>query len=177
MNITQALYNLKLQEEYNVQNIYDLSIQELKKAYHIMALNFHPDKNINNDNYTKESFITIHKSYLFLDNLIKSEKSNDNNAGNNSSEATYSDLIISFINLLLSQYTASTKLNELNEPNKDDEYNERVKIFQSGCIHYSCILIEQMLDKLDINILEDIYNLIVNNKFTGFQNFPESNFS
>lgn len=166
MNITEALQNLKLQEEYNIHNIHDLSIQELKKTYHIMALNLHPDKNINNTSYTKESFIIVQESYQFLYKLIKSEKLDENNSGNN---ATYSDLILSFINLLLSQYTTPNGSNISN--------NERVKIFQSGCIQYSCTLIEQMLDKLDINILEDIYNLIVNNKFTGFQNCPESNFS
>ena len=47
INFENSLILLKLNNKYNSNNITDLTQEELKKSYHIMALNLHPDKNLN----------------------------------------------------------------------------------------------------------------------------------
>ena len=57
MNITNALTILELNNKYNIYNIGNLKLYELKKQYHILALNYHPDKNIKEN--SKEHFQNI----------------------------------------------------------------------------------------------------------------------
>ena len=45
MNVQIALSKLNLDNKYNIKNITELTSVELKRSYHIMALNYHPDKN------------------------------------------------------------------------------------------------------------------------------------
>ena len=70
MNIQIALNKLKLNNKYNMQNITELTNVELRRSYHIMALNYHPDKN--KDENAKEIFQEIGDSYSFLHNIINS---------------------------------------------------------------------------------------------------------
>ena len=45
MKINNCLKILNLDTDYTIDNIETLSISTIKKAYHIMALELHPDKN------------------------------------------------------------------------------------------------------------------------------------
>ena len=101
MNIQIALYKLNLNNKYNIKNITELTNVELKKSYHIMALNYHPDKN--NEEDAKEKFQEVGEAYRFLDSIINS---NINNIYKNSIEeeiytTPYTDLIINLFKLLL----------------------------------------------------------------------------
>ena len=45
INLNTSLDIMELNTKYNIHNIEQLTMQELKKTYHILALNYHPDKN------------------------------------------------------------------------------------------------------------------------------------
>tara|TARA_X000000368_G_scaffold418956_1_gene421060 strand:- start:6182 stop:7099 length:918 start_codon:yes stop_codon:yes gene_type:complete len=146
MNIQIALYKLNLNNKYNIKNITELTNVELKKSYHIMALNYHPDKN--NEEDAKEKFQEVGEAYRFLDSIINS---NINNIYKNSIEeeiytTPYTDLIINLFKLLLI---------------KPD--NGEINKFQKKCIDYTHKLLDQLFDKINLNVLEDIYTVIVKN--------------
>ena len=61
MNTANALNILELSNKYSINNLNELKINELKKQYHILALNYHPDKN--NSEFSKEHFQNINNSY------------------------------------------------------------------------------------------------------------------
>ena len=70
MKINSSLKKLNLNNKYNILNITELTNLELRKSYHIMALNYHPDKN--KDDNAKEIFQEIADAYSFLYNIINS---------------------------------------------------------------------------------------------------------
>ena len=72
MNINKAIDHLNINSYYK-NNINELSLTELKKAYHISALNNHPDKSNNSD--SNEIFININDSYNYLLNIISNSYS------------------------------------------------------------------------------------------------------
>lgn len=171
MNISSALIILNLQDKYNIHNILELTNNELKKAYHINALIYHPDKNKALD--STNSFQKIHEAYNYLHKLINTKKDNNYNNYNNNDETNetkYNDLLINFINILIKNYTTNNELNELNEIN---EIQFNVKKFKKDCIDYSYKLIENILDKLNIDLLEEIYN-ILNNKNLIYHNITNT---
>ena len=170
MNITNALKILKLNNKYNINNILDLTSYELKKTYHIMALLYHPDKD--NSKCATYNFQKIKDAYNYLNNFIHNDindndiNDNDINENNNinKNDSDYNNLIINFINLLIKNYTKSNKeINELNDLNEIDEIELNIKKFKKDCIDYSYKLIENILDKLNLDLLEEIYNML-NNK-------------
>ena len=147
MNINSALKILKLDNKYNYLNIKDLTQIELKRNYHVLALNNHPDKN--NDINANKIFQEIEEAYSFLKNIIDNNKyynyENDNSC---TSDIEYTDLIISFIDIL------SKTMN-----------TEDINKFHDKCIEYSNKLLDQLLDKVNINVLEDLYCFINNNTY------------
>ena len=175
MNIDKALKILKL-NNYNKNNIYELSLNQLKKAYHIQALLFHPDKNKNLDAAT--DFRKIQESYELLYKIIKNQGdfiNNHDNHDNDDNIEKYSELILNFINLI------SNNLNNLNNnPEKLREMEKDIKKFKSNCIEYSYSLIENFLNNLNIEIIEEIYLFLCilskneNNKLKIINNISQS---
>ena len=146
MNIQIALNKLNLNNKYNILNIGELTNVELKRSYHIMALNYHPDKN--NAENAKEIFQEIGESYSFLYNIINSNIYNiyENNTEEEIYDTPYTDLMINLLKMLLTTPDSG----EINK-------------FQKKCIEYTNKLLEQLFDKVNINVLEDIYKFIVKN--------------
>lgn len=174
MNISSALIILNLQDKYNIHNILELTNNELKKAYHINALIYHPDKNkaVNSTN----SFQKIHEAYNYLHKLINTKKDNNYNNYNNNDEANetkYNIILINFINILIKNYTNNNEIDELDELNEINDIQFNVKKFKKDCIDYSYTLIENILDKLNIDLLEEIFN-ILNNKNLIYHNITNT---
>tara|TARA_B110001452_G_scaffold266824_1_gene274729 strand:+ start:4442 stop:5419 length:978 start_codon:yes stop_codon:yes gene_type:complete len=141
MNINKSLDILNLNDKYNLYNINYLTVHEIKKAYHVLALNYHPDKN--NELGSKAKFIQAQEAHNFLQNYKKIENNINLEAESNiDDELSYSDLISDFIKMILK-----------------NEYNEiYINEFQNNCIEYSY----KILEKLKVNILEEIYVFLIN---------------
>lgn len=173
MNISSALIILKLNKKYNIYNILELNNNELKKAYHINALIYHPDKNkaVNSTN----SFQKIQEAYNYLYKLInhKNDGTYNNDEANEANESKYNDLLINFINILIKNYTTNNEIDELDELNEINHIQFNVKKFKNDCIDYSYTLIENILDKLNIDLLEEIFN-ILNNKTLIYHNITNT---
>ena len=146
INIQIALSKLNLDNKYNIKNITQLTNVELKRSYHIMALNYHPDKN--KEIYAKERFQEIGEAYTFLHNIINSKINNvyENNTEEEIYNISYIDLMINLLKMLLSKPDSG----EINK-------------FQKKCIEYTNKLFDQLFDKINLNVLEDIYKFIVKN--------------
>lgn len=171
MNISSALIILKLNNKYNIYNILELNNNELKKAYHINALIYHPDKNkaVNSTN----SFQKIHEAYNYLHKLINTKKNNNYNNDDEAHESKYNIILINFINILIKNYTNNSEIDELDELNEINDIQFNVKKFKNDCIDYSYKLIENILDKLNIDLLEEIFN-ILNNKNLIYHNITNT---
>ena len=172
MNISSALIILKLNKKYNIYNILELNNNELKKAYHINALIYHPDKNkaVNSSN----SFQKIHEAYNYLHKLInhKNDETYTNQA-NKANETKYNIILINFINILIKNYTNNNEIDELDELNEINDIQFNVKKFKNDCIDYSYKLIENILDKFNIDLLEEIFD-ILNNKNLIYHNITNT---
>ena len=142
MDINKSLDILNLKHGY--------TYIELKKSYHINALLFHPDKNSVD---TTEKFKDINNAYKILnENLsntstkrINDENLNDENLNDENLNDEYLSLIYNFI-VFLSKNNGSKNEEMLNKLNKAGES-----------------IIKKILDKLTLDIIEDIYLLIENN--------------
>ena len=146
MNVQIALSKLNLDNKYNIKNITELTNVDLKRSYHIMALNYHPDKN--KEINAKERFQEIGEAYTFLHNIINSNIYNiyENNTEEEIYDTPYTDLMINLLKMLLSKPDSG----EINK-------------FQKKCIEYTNKLLDQLFDKINLNVLEDIYKFIVKN--------------
>ena len=160
MKISEALKILDLNKKYNTYNLKDISLEELKKSYHIKALNIHPDKN--NSENSKEDFQNLQEAYIFLKKTITLDYSynnaedelNDDEDEYEIFDSSYTELIINFINIL-------TRIKNNDSSNLD--YQENVKKFKSDCYDYTYKLLEKLIEKLNIDTLEDIYLYLSNN--------------
>lgn len=123
---------------------------QLKKAYHVNALRYHPDKNANNPEYNQR-FKEINLAYRYLKNIIdnnletdsinKCDSTNDNEI---IIDKKYFELVIEFIYIIT---------------NKNSK-KERISTFKNEC---SDILFT-LLNQLNIENLQDIYLYICNNQ-------------
>ena len=123
-NIACNILNLKCQFTYT----------ELRKNYHILALQYHPDKN--KDNNANEIFAQIVEAYNYLKDYCK--KDDKNSKDNYSNNITYSKLIADFISIISS-----------NNSNLLD-------VFKNDCLEYSLSII----NSLDYSILLLLSNYI-----------------
>lgn len=175
MKIIEAINILNI-TNYDTTNIYNISLNELKKQYHIQCLIYHPDKNINNNdnNYNilfsniQEAYNTIKKVILIKNNNLVDEDINENNYNEdyyNEDNTNYNSLILNFINLIIKYYSSSNISDYIKEINdlKQDAKDTMEK------------LIINLLDNFSVNILEDLYIYLLkyNNKF----NYNKENFS
>lgn len=140
MEINIALELLDLNNKYNENNLNQLTLHELKKNYHIKALNTHPDKNNAID--SNQKFTQINLAYSFLKNYILNDykfTEFHNSLNPNNSNKEYINLLNNFLDLLINQ----------------DTY--KLFKFRNECIDYFKKLIIPLLKKINLNILEDIY--------------------
>lgn len=131
---------------YNIAcNILNLKPQftqsELRKNYHLLALQYHPDKNSSKN--AEEAFKQIVEAYNYLNEYSSknnTQNNNTENSGYNFSEEhiTYAKLISDFINILA---TNDSRL---------------IKIFKNDCLEYSLSII----NSLDYSILLLLSNYI-----------------
>lgn len=109
---------------------------ELRKNYHVLALQYHPDKNKSEN--ASEIFKQIVEAYNYLNEFCNKNISRENN--NQESEITYSKLIADFINIISS--------NDV----------QLLEIFKNDCLDYSLSIINS-LDKSILLILCNYINI------------------
>ena len=150
VDLDKSLAILELNNNYNINNIQNLTQEELKKKYHTMALTYHPDKNTMIS--SNEKFQNIHNAYNFLKNYISIYSINNGNSDiisdkyNYDSSLNYLNLIDKFLNLLIKKYTTNNlDKNELNN-------------FEENCVNYSSEIFSKLIAKLNIDELKDIYS-------------------
>lgn len=112
---------------------------ELRKNYHLMALQYHPDKNASEN--AGEIFRQIVDAYNFLDRFCSTTNDNSSDTNNCANDSiTYAKLIADFVNILS---TNDLKL---------------VKMFKDDCLEYSVSVIES-LDKSILLILANYISI------------------
>lgn len=123
---------------------------QLKKAYHINALRYHPDKNANNPEYNQR-FKEINLAYKYLKNIIDNKLETDsiNNCDSTNDneiiiDKKYFELVIEFIHIITNKNCKKHRINS----------------FKNEC---SDILFT-LLNQLNIENLQDIYLYICNNQ-------------
>ena len=95
---------------------------DLKKAYRIMALKHHPDKNPNNQKESEEKFKEIQESYEYLNNYLQYNKEKkDIKLDYNS---IFSDFLSSFFN------NGSPEVNNIVNSILRDGENASIKLFE-----------------------------------------------
>lgn len=136
-NIACNILNLKPNFTYN----------ELRKNYHILALQYHPDKNISED--ASDVFKKINNAYDFLNNYLKDKNINTNEYDINSDEClpSYMNLISNFIKLLNLSKNESDKI---------------INMFKNTCLEY----IISSINSLEINTI-----VLISYYFNLYHNF------
>ena len=127
-NIACNILNLKSTFTHN----------ELRKNYHLLALQYHPDKN-NNTN-SEDIFKQIVEAYNYLNNYCNYNTDNKNDKYNSRDEITYTRLITSFINIIC----------------RNDK--KLLEIFKNDCLEYSLSIINT-LDKSILLLLSNYINI------------------
>ena len=96
---------------------------DLKKAYRILALKHHPDKNPNNQKESEEKFREIQESYEYLNNYLQYNKDNKNiNLDYNS---IFSDFLSSFFT------NGSPEVNNIVHTILKDGQHASIKLFET----------------------------------------------
>jgi curved DNA-binding protein CbpA len=134
----------------------DITLDKLKKQYHKLALQYHPDKNGNTYEST-EKFKQIQEAYYYLkDELqflgsdLESENTNNNNNNNNMSNQStplYMDILHLFMKSIL-------------EGKYDTIISNIIQEIVSGCKNISLKLFED----LDKDTCMNIYNFLSKNR-------------
>jgi hypothetical protein len=161
MKLNEAINILNLNKKYNINNLDYLSSEELRKQYHILALEKHPDKN-NNLDYNDE-FKKINIAYEILKKYIQLKKNEDNNDYQDNNH-NFIELVFKFINLL-----------NHNKNNFDDNINN----FKNECYEYTNGLLESFFIDMDFYRLKYFIWLLNNesiiNNYINFSNININN--
>jgi hypothetical protein len=168
MKISEALIILNI-KNYNTYNIHNISLNELKKYYHIQCLIYHPDKNNICENSTL-LFQNINSAYNVLKDIISTDNDDDDDDDDDDNDAidndgktnNYNDLLVTFLNFIIKYYSNNDALTGF----KDDI----TKFKHNANIHIKAI-ITSLFDNFSIVILEDLYcYLLKYNKLKSHEN-------
>ena len=176
INLNTSLDIMELNTKYNIHNIEQLTTQELKKTYHILALNYHPDKN--SDSNSNETFQNISNAYKYLANFIYTTNLSDKeDKGENEENDEYDTLILNFLNILLEHFSKADKFEKFNIFNIQENIiisktinetiNDNINNFKKNCYEYSYKIIGQLIDKLNANVLIEINKFLNNNELNN----------
>ena len=149
MKISEALTILNI-TNYSIHTIHNISLNELKKYYHIQCIIYHPDKN-NRDEDATLLFQNINCAYTTLKELITSYSENSENSENNTND----DLLVLFFNFIINFYSNSDNVANF----KQDINNFKIKAH----IHIKALL-TNLFEYFSIAILEDLYHYLVHYK-------------
>lgn len=113
---------------------------ELRKNYHLMALQYHPDKN--QDKNASDIFRQIVEAYEYLDKFQDKNRDNGENRENrdNGDKITYAKLIADFITIISTNDT------------------DLISLFKNECLEYTVDIINT-LDKSILLILSNYINI------------------
>ena len=149
MKISEALTILNI-TNYSIHTIHNISLNELKKYYHIQCIIYHPDKN-NRDEDATLLFQNINCAYTTLKELITSYNENNENNENNTND----DLLVLFFNFIINFYSNSDNVANF----KQDINNFKIKAH----IHIKALL-TNLFEYFSIAILEDLYHYLLHYK-------------
>lgn len=152
MKISEALTILNI-TNYSIHTIHNISLNELKKYYHIQCIIYHPDKN-NRDEDATLLFQNINCAYTTLKELITSYNENNKNNENNENN-TNDDLLVLFFNFIINFYSNSDNVANF----KQDINNFKIKAH----IHIKALL-TNLFEYFSIAILEDLYHYLLHYK-------------
>lgn len=159
MIVNKYLNLLNLHDKYDSSNIHLLTFSELKRAYHIAALNNHPDKNNCPD--SKVAFQNIQHAYTNLKSYLEINTNDIENETddfeNNIFSKSYFQLIMEFLTIL-----------------RNDQNIQSIETFKINCLEYGNKIIENLLDKLNFDVLEEIYQII--NKLKQTENISQQTY-
>jgi curved DNA-binding protein CbpA len=147
MNLTDALNVLE------IENISKITVDSLKRKYHKMALQHHPDKNGNTSEST-EHFQRIQEAYVLLQREIRFLNLNDSD-NNNSNDDSFCDPSASGYTTILHLFIDGILKGEYNE-----FISKIVKDIVTGCKDISLKLFDNMNKEQSLSI----YNFIVKYK-------------
>jgi hypothetical protein len=162
MKISEALHILNI-TNYTIDNIHNISFDELRKYYHIQCIIYHPDKN-NIDEDATLLFQNINCAYTILKELItnynndfKDNNNDDNNNDDNNDfkDNNNDDLLVLFLNFIINFYSNSENTDNF----KKDIINFKIKAH----IHIKALL-TNLFEYFSIVILEDLYHYLLNYK-------------
>jgi hypothetical protein len=166
MKISEALIILNI-KNYNIYNIHNISLNELKKYYHIQCLIYHPDKNNICENSTL-LFQNINSAYNVLKDIISTDNDDDanNDAINNDGKTNnYNDLLVTFLNFIIKYYSNNDALTGFTD--------DITKFKHNANIHIKAI-ITSLFDNFSIVILEDLYcYLLKYNKLKSHEKYEK----
>jgi hypothetical protein len=153
MNYKSAFKILEIDQ--NDINYTDISLEYLKKKYHKLALQNHPDKN-GNTLESNEKFKQINEAYNFL----QRELNDSNNMNFNSS--TYTNFTDTDANIDTTIYMDILQLfmQSIFEGNYTDIVSSIIKDIVSGCSKISL----KLFDGLDKDTSINIYNFLSNHR-------------
>jgi len=163
MKISEALTILNI-TNYSIHTIHNISLNELKKYYHIQCIIYHPDKN-NRDEDATLLFQNINCAYTTLKELITSYNENSENNENNKNN-TNDDLLVLFFNFIINFYSNSENIDNF----KQDINNFKIKAH----IHIKALL-TNLFEYFSIAILEDLYHYLVHYKKNQNNNTNNTN--
>jgi len=168
-----SILEIKKTELQNEPNI-------IKKKYHILALKYHPDKNIDNNEAACKKFQEIHEAYVFLSRELgintntdtdtdTNEDANvyaDANAGANTDTVSspYQTYLLAFIKVLFPNIEQQELANKICEIVCNKLYNQLRNAVYTGVYNEvkekAIEKLLEYLEKVDRRLLKVVYTII-----------------